>query len=322
MNNKDMKKQSPKISVVIPIYLNEPFIKELTSRLTKTLEKITNDFEIIMVDDRSPDNSWVLIKDLAKKDKRIKGIRFSRNFGQHKAITAGIDKCQGKWVVVMDGDLQDQPEEIERLYKKAVNEKYDIIFARRKSRKDHFFKRLSSKIFYWMFNKLAGTRIKYGLNHFGIYSRKVINSFKSLHEQNRIFLLFIDWLGFNSTFIDVRNEKRSKGKSAYTFYRRASMGLNAIISMSNKPLKLVIKLGFFISFVSLLYGIYLIMRYYIAGVPVMGWTSLMVSFWFVGGLIFSLLGILGLYLGRIFDEVKYRPLYVIQEESDHNDEKN
>lgn len=314
MNNPEIKRQSPKISVVIPIYLNEPFIEELSSRITKTLRKITNDFEIIMVDDHSPDNSWAVIKDHAKKDIRIKGIRFSRNFGQHKAVTAGIDKCQGEWVVVMDGDLQDRPEEIERLYNKVVTKDCDIVFARRMNRQDKFFKRLSSKLFYLILNKLADTSIDSRIANFGIYSKKVINNFKIMREQNRLFLLFIDWIGFKKEYIDVEHEERSSGKTAYSFYKRLSLAINAIISMSNKPLKLSVKFGFTIAFISFLYGIFLIIRYFALGVPIIGWTSLMVSLWFVSGLIFSLLGIIGLYMGRIFDEVKYRPLYIIQEE--------
>lgn len=314
-----MEKRQTDISVVIPVYLNEPFIKELSSRLTRTLETITKNFEIILVDDNSPDESWTLIKDLAKKDQRIKGIRFARNFGQHKAVTAGIDKCRGQWVVVMDGDLQDRPEEIERLYRKAVSQGCDIVFARRKNRRDHFFKRLSSKVFYLVLNRLADTRIDSRVANYGIYSKKVIDHFKIMREQNRLFLLFIDWLGFDPEYIDVEHEERSSGRTAYTLYKRISLAVNAIISMSNKPLKMAVKIGFFISSIAFLFGIFWIIRYLVSGVPVMGWTSLMVSVWFVGGLIFSLLGILGLYIGRVFDEVKYRPLYVIQEEVNGED---
>ena len=304
---------STDISVVIPIYLNESFIEELCSRLKKTFTKLTQNYEIILVDDHSPDDSWNLIKVLAKKEKRIKGLRFSRNFGQHKAVTAGVDICHGEWVVVMDGDLQDRPEEIKRLYEKAVKGKHDIVFARRKNRRDNFLKRLSSKLFYLVLNKLAGSHVDSRVANFGIYSKKVIDQFKAMREQSRLFLLFIDWLGFKPEYIDVEHEERSSGRTAYSFYKRLSLAVNAIISMSNKPLKFAVKFGFLISIISFLYGLVLILRYLFSGITVMGWTSLMVSLWFVGGLIFSLLGILGLYIGRIFDEVKYRPLYVIQE---------
>lgn len=314
MDDKKMKKYSWDISVIIPIYLNEPFINELVSRLTGTLTKITSNYEIILVDDASPDDSWTLLKDLTEKDYRIRGIRFSKNFGQHKAVTAGIDKCRGRWVVVMDGDLQDRPEEIERLYEKAVKGKHDIVFARRKNRSDHWWKRLSSKLFYLVLNKLADTQIDSRVANFGIYSRRVIDNFKSMREQSRLFLLFIDWLGFKAEYIDVEHEPRSAGRTAYSFYKRLSLAINAIVSMSNKPLKLAVKAGFLISLISFLVGIFLVIRYFAMGVPIMGWTSLMVSLWFVGGLIFSLMGILGLYIGRVFDEVKHRPLYVIREE--------
>lgn len=309
-----MEKGLPEISVVIPIYLNEPFIQELVSRLISTLEGIATHFEIILVDDCSPDGSWAIIKKLAKNDNRIKGIRFSKNFGQHRAVTAGIDRCRGDWVVVMDGDLQDRPEEITRLYQKAVGESCDIVFARRKKRKDNLLKRLSSKLFYLVLNKLSDSHIDSQVANFGIYSQKVIENFRKMREQNRLFLLFIDWLGFESHYIDVEHEMRSSGKTAYSFYKRLSLAVNAIISMSNKPLKMAVTFGFFISSAAFLYGIFIVLRYFISGIPVVGWTSLMVSLWFVGGLIFSLLGFLGLYIGRVFDEVKFRPLYIIKEE--------
>jgi glycosyltransferase involved in cell wall biosynthesis len=314
MNIKKMETGIPDISVVIPIFLNEPFIEELSSRLISTLERITAHFEIIMVDDCSPDNSWSIIKTLAEKEIRIRGLKFSKNFGQHKAVTAGIDRCRGKWVVVMDGDLQDRPEEIERLHEKAITDCCDIVFARRKRRKDHLFKRLSSKLFYMVLNKLSGSHIDSRVANFGIYSKKVIDNFKKMREQNRLFLLFIEWLGFEAEYIDVEHDERLSGKTAYSFYKRISLAVDAIISMSNRPLKMAVKFGFFIAFMAFIYGVFIIFRYFLMGTPVMGWTSLMVSVWFVGGLIFALLGILGLYVGRVFDEVKYRPLYVISEE--------
>ncbi|NIM10827.1 MAG: glycosyltransferase [Candidatus Aminicenantes bacterium] len=300
------------ISVVIPVYKNERFIDELVSRLQVTLTTITNDFEIIFVNDGSPDNSWELIKGNAVNDPRVTGIRFARNFGQHTAITAGVDYCSGHWLVVMDGDLQDRPEEITKLYQKA-REGYDVVFARRQVRKDKFFKKITSKLFYKILDRLVDGRTDPTVANFGIYSRKVVDYFKKMRERSRLFPLFIRWLGFKTAYVVVKHGERTSGKSAYNFSKKIKLALDTIISMSNKPLSLSIKLGFIIALISFLYGLILVIRYLGWGIPVLGWTSMMVSIYFLGGLLLSMAGILGLYIGKIFDEVKNRPLYVIDD---------
>jgi dolichol-phosphate mannosyltransferase len=307
------------ISVIIPIYKNERFIDELVSRLSLVLTGISPDFEIIFVNDGSPDNSWELIKNNARKDQRVRGIRFSRNFGQHIAITAGLDYSSGQRVVVMDGDLQDKPEEIPKLYQKAA-EGHDVVFARRKKRKDHFLTTMSSKLFYKTFDLFVEGKTDSTAANFGIYSRNVIDNFKKMRERSRLFPLFIRWLGFEAAYVDVEHGERNSGKSAYTFSRKINLALDTIISMSNKPLKISIKLGFFISFISFLFGLWLIFKYLVWGIPVMGWTSLMVSLYFLGGLLLSMVGIVGMYIGKVFDEVKNRPLYVIAEITGSEDE--
>ncbi len=300
------------ISVIIPVYKNERFINELVSRLKLTLNSITNHFEIILVNDGSPDNSWEIIKQNAVNDSRVTGIRFARNFGQHIAITAGVDYCSGHWLVVMDGDLQDRPEEIPKLYQKARGG-YDVVFARRKVRKDNFFKKIMSKLFYKILDRLVDGRTDPAVANFGIYSRKVIDYYKKMRERSRLFPLVIRWLGFKTAYVVVEHGERTSGKSAYTLPKKINLALETIISMSNKPLKISIKFGFFISFISFLFGLWLIIKYLVWGIPVMGWTSLIVSFYFIGGLLLSIVGILGVYIGKIFDEVKNRPLYVIDE---------
>lgn len=311
-DNEKMKAGQTFISVIIPIYRNEPFINELYSRLVTHLNTITRDFEIIFVNDGSPDNAWKLIAGNAEKDPRVKGIRLSRNFGQHFAITAGLSYSSGDWIVVMDGDLQDRPEEIIHLYHKAL-EGHEIVFARRKIRKDTLYKTLSSKIFYKFFDFLAGTKTDASVANFGIYSRKVIDNFNEMTEHSRLFPLFIHWLGFNTAYIDVEHAERRTGKSAYTFGKKLDLAVDTIISMSNKPLKISIKVGLLLSFLSFLYGVFLIIKYLVGGAPVIGWTSLTVSLYFIGGLLLSILGLLGIYIGKIFDEVKNRPLYIISE---------
>lgn len=300
------------ISIVTPIYGCSSCLEKLYERIVATLTKITKDFEIIMVNDASPDNAWETIKELAQKDSRVKGINLSRNFGQHKAITAGLDYAQGEWVVVMDCDLQDQPEEILKLYNKA-QEGYDIIFGRRTERKDGFFKKLGSKLFYKFFDYFTESNVDNTIANFSIISNKALQSVKRLREQNRSYPLFINWVGFKRTDVDIEHSKREEGKSSYTFSKLINLAIDSIISQSNKPLKLSIKFGFIVSLFSLIYGIWLVLRYFIHDISVEGWTSVMVSIYFIGGLLFANMGILGLYLGKIFDETKERPIYLVQE---------
>lgn len=312
MQEKDRMSNRYDISVVIPIYKNENSIDELYSRITAHLSSFTNEFEILFVNDGSPDNSWDLITRNAEKDRRVKGIRFSRNFGQHIAITAGLAHSKGDWIVVMDGDLQDRPEEILKLYEKALAG-YDVVFARRRERKSAFFEQMCSKVFYKLFDLLAGTKSNPAVANFGIYSRKAVDYFNKIREHSRLFPLFISWLGFKTGYVDVEHSKRAVGQSAYTFSKKVKLAVDTIVSMSNKPLKIFIKLGFFLSFLSFIYGIYIVIKYLVWGIPVMGWASLIVSLYFLGGILLSAMGILGLYIGRIFDEVKNRPLYVVKD---------
>lgn len=300
------------ISVVTPVYGCAASLDLLHKRLVKTLEKITGNFEIIMVNDASPDNAWNKIKALAKKDKRVKGINLSRNFGQHRAITAGLDYAKGEWVIVMDCDLQDQPEEIIKLYNRA-QEGFDIVWARRVERKDTFCKRLNSKLFHIIYDYLTEKKSDSAIANFSIVSNRVILAWKKLREQNRNYPLFIEWLGFDSTAIDVEHACRSEGKSSYTMKKLIAFAIDSIVSQSNKPLKLSIQFGFLVSLSSFVFALYLILRYFLSGIPVAGWTSVMVSIYFIGGLLFANMGFLGLYIGKIFDESKGRPIYIIED---------
>lgn len=301
-----------KISVVVPVYRAERYLKELYSRLKTSLEKITDDFEIILVDDSSDDRSWEIINGLAVKDLKIKGIQFSRNFGQHYAITAGLDCCNGDWVVVMDCDLQDQPEEIDKLYKKA-NSGHDVVFARRINRKDNFLKKFSSLLFYNIHSYFADAKFDHTIANFSISKKKVIDNFRKLREHNRFFPLFIKWTGFNIGFVDVKHGSANERKSTYTFKKLLNLAMDTIISQSNKPLRLSIKFGFLLSFFSFLFGVWIIAKKIVFGVSVSGWTSLIVSLYFIAGLLLANMGILGLYIGKTFDETKNRPLYIIKE---------
>jgi dolichol-phosphate mannosyltransferase len=301
------------ITVVTPVYGCADCLMDLYRRLRQTLAPISECFEIIMVNDASPDNAWEVIKTLAGQDQRVKGIHFSRNFGQHYAITAGLDYARGEWVVVMDCDLQDQPEEIDKLYRKALTG-FDAVVGRRYERMDHGLKKLSSKLFHLTLEYFTDKKSDASIANFGIYHRKLIENIKKIREQNRNFPLFVRWLGFRITEINIAHAPRAVGKSSYSLRKLFNLAIDSIMAQSNKPLRMFIKIGFALALLSFIYGSYLIARYLVLGTPVAGWTSVMVSLYFIGGLLLANMGMLGLYIGKIFDETKGRPLYVIQDE--------
>jgi dolichol-phosphate mannosyltransferase len=305
------------ISIVIPVYRAEFIVDELVSRLCASLNSITSQYEIILVDDCGPDKSWDKILANAANNSKIIGIKLSRNFGQHHAITAGLDKSTGNWVVVMDCDLQDQPEEIAKLYAKA-KEGYDIVFARRAQRQDTFFKRFTSQLFYKGFAYLSGIPQDGTIGNFGIYNRKVIDAINSMREPMRAFAPMARWVGFNRTAIDVAHAERFEGSSSYNWSRLITLALDIAMAYSDKPLKLTVKLGIGISFLSVLYTLYNIVLYNMGIIKLSGYTSLIVSIWFLSGLTIFTLGILGLYLGKVFEGIKDRPLYIIDKTTNSN----
>lgn len=302
----------PDISVVTPVYACSECLPELCARLGQSLIQLTQNYEIILVNDASPDQAWQVIRSLGKADQRIKGIELSRNFGQHSAITAGLDYARGLWVVVMDCDLQDQPEEIPRLYRKAM-EGFDVVFARRAKRQDKLLKRTTSRLFYRIFDYLTEQTSDPTVANFGIYSKTVIASVCTMRESTRAFPLFVRWLGFKTVAIDVNHAYRSVGQSSYTNRKLISLAMKSIIAQSNRPLRISVQVGFAIAAASLLAALVLVLRYLMFGIAVAGWTSILVSLWLIGGMLMMNLGFLGLYIGRIYDETKSRPLYVIRD---------
>lgn len=300
----------PHISVVIPVYKAENCLDELYIRLKVALEIISQDFEIVLVEDCGGDNSWQIIERLAALDPRVLGIQFSRNFGQHYGITAGLDHCHGDWVVVMDCDLQDRPEEIPRLYAKA-QEGYDIVLALRGKRQDPLLKRITSWLFYKLFSYLADIDYNGDSGNFRIMSRKVVENFCLMRERLRFFGGLIQWMGFPTTSIEVEHAKRFEGNSTYTFVKLWNLAAETIIAYSDKPLRLSVSLGFLMAFFSFCYGSYVLIRALVYGVPVQGWSSLIISLYFIGGIIIAMIGTVGIYLGKTFDESKKRPLYIV-----------
>jgi len=306
-----MSPSSPHLSVAIPVYKAGQCLDELYRRLKSALEIISPDFEIVLVEDGGGDNSWQVIERLAAADPRVRGIQFSRNFGQHYGITAGVDYCHGDWVVVMDCDLQDRPEEIPRLYAKA-QEGYDVVLARRGARQDPPLKRFTSLLFYRIFSYLADIEYDGESGNFLIMSRKVAANFRRMNEQLRFFGGLVQWMGFPTSSIDVEHAERFEGKSTYTFTKLWKLASETIIAHSDKPLRLAVRFGFLMAFFSFCYGMYIFGRALFYGSSIPGWSSLIVSLYFIGGIIIGILGIIGIYLGKTFDESKKRPLYIIR----------
>lgn len=300
------------ISIVIPVYGCRGALQQLYERLTTTLRKITNEYEIILVNDACPQNSWETIQELCINDKRVIGINLARNFGQIKAITAGLDISRGEYIVVMDCDLQDRPEGILDLYNK-IQEGYDIIFARRLARKDKFITKTFSKLFYRFYNYFSDGNYDASICNFNISRRIVIDNYCKMREQNRAFTIFLKWLGFKSTVIDIEHDKRAEGKSSYNFRKKLKMAVSFITAQSNKPLHFSIYVGMGFSFFSFVAILYCLCNYLVAGNIPSGWTSVFISIYLIGGLLLMVLGMIGIYIGNIFEEVKGRPLYVIRE---------
>lgn len=299
------------ISIVVPFYKSKNTVLLLYDNLCALSYSIIEEtFEFLFIEDYGEDGSWELIKEIALKDPRVKAVHFSRNFGQHYAISAGLELCSGDWAVVMDCDMQDRPEEIPHLYAKAL-EGYDVVCARRGRRKDPLWKRWTSVLFAKTFSWLSGMKYDPEIANFRIISRKVIDAYCSMQEKLRFFGGHLQWLGFPTAYIDVQHCARHEGKSSYTFRKLLNLAIDTIVAYSDKPLRLSIKAGFIMACFSFFYAIYVIYRKFILGIPVEGWTSIMVSLWFLGGLIIANLGIIGIYMGKIFNETKNRPLYVI-----------
>jgi dolichol-phosphate mannosyltransferase len=301
-----------KISIVSPEYKGAAMVPELVRRIKESVTPISEDFEIILVNDASTDNTWTEIQKVCSDDPRVKGINLSRNFGQHYAISAGLQHAKGEWIIVMDCDLQDRPEEIPNLYAKAI-EGYDIVYAQRIERKDSFFKKMSSTVFHSIYDWLSGQKTDKTIANFGIYHSNIIAEYNKMPEVARAFGTLIKYLGFRYTSIPVIHDERSQGKSSYSLLKLLKLSSDVIISNSNKPLRLAVGLGISMSIISFLLALYNIFAYAIGIIQVAGFTTTIFSIWFVGGLLLFVMGILGLYIGKIFDQVKGRQLYIIQD---------
>ena len=304
--------QNPHISIVSPVYRAELFVEKLVSEIEKAVQSLNVTYEIVLVDDRSPDNSWGKMKQISAQNPNVKSIRLSRNFGQHPAIMAGLSHARGEWIVVMDCDLQDQPKEIIKLYEKT-KEGFDVVLARRENRRDGFFKKLFSKIYTQLFNYLSDANFNNEIANFGIYNKKAIKSVLHIGDYIKAFPLFVYFVGFNTCAISVEHAERDSGTSSYTFAKSISLAFNAIISYSNKPLKIFVKFGMTLSFFAFMFGIYTIYEYLNSKITVSGYSSLIVSIWFLSGIIITVVGVVGIYVGKVFEQTKNRPAFLVDE---------
>lgn len=312
-----MQNSSPAFSVIIPVYNEEENITELYRRLTSVME-ILGTYEIIMIDDGSTDNSWHLIRDLHKSDSRVKGISFSRNFGHHIAITAGLDHAEAEAIVIMDGDLQDPPEEIPKLYNK-LKQGYDLVCGIRESRSDSLYRKILSFLFWLVFKTFLRLDITKNQSMLRIMNKRYLSNFKQITERNRFLAGLFAWAGFNQATVQIEHATRFAGKSKYNTWKMIKLTFNAITSFSYFPLQLAGVIGLFISVSSFVFGIWLIIRKLYYDIDVAGWASTMVAILFMGGVQLAFLGIIGEYIGRIFTEVQRRPLYMIKEKVDDSD---
>ncbi len=300
-----------KISVVIPIYGCRAALPELHRRLTDSVSSIASDYEIILVNDNCPQNSWEVIEEICHSDSHVKGIEMSRNFGQMKAILAGLDYADGDWIVVMDCDLQDRPEEIPRLYEKAM-EGYDVVFARRAQRQDNPLKKFLANQFYKVYRFATDGNYDGAVCNFSIVKKEVVQNYCKMREQHRGYVMYMKWLGFRQATIDVEHNERFEGKSSYSIKKRMDMAIELLTSQSDKVLRLFAEIGFAMSLVSFLVIIGLVIYHFVANVSV-GWTSIITTIVLVGGLIIMVVGVVGIYVGNIFMQTKDRPLYIVRQ---------
>jgi dolichol-phosphate mannosyltransferase len=250
---------------------------------------------------------------LARKNPRVTAVRLSRNFGQHYAITAGLDLARGEWVAIMDCDLQDRPEEILRLVQEGERGA-DVVLARRRNRRDAASKRLSSLLFYWVFKILSGSKIDPAVGTFRVLRQPVVRAYRTMGETARLFGGMIEWLGFETSYVDVQHDERGAGKSSYSLRAYAKLAADGIFAFSNRPLYFSIAAGVVISIAAGGYGAFLILRYLVhPQIGVQGWLSTITLNAFIGGLILLNLGVIGIYVSRTYDQTKGRPLFVIDQ---------
>ena len=306
------------ISIVVPLYNEEKNIRLMHDRLVSSILKITSNFEIIYVNDGSNDNSFLELLKLSNEDERVKYINFSRNFGHQIAVTAGLDYSKGAAVVIIDGDLQDPPEVIPEMYAKH-KEGFEVVYGQRLIRKgESFLKKITAKYFYRILKKITNINIPVDTGDFRLIDRKIVNDLKNMPEQNKFLRGQIAWLGYRQTSVFFERDERKFGETGYPFSKMLKFALDGITGFSDVPLQFVTKTGIFISFISFLVILYAIFSHFILERTITGWTSLIISSMFIGGVQLISVGIIGEYISRINKNVQNRPLYIVSETNVEN----
>lgn len=307
-----MKKHYPiALSIVVPVYNEEMIIDELARRMLEAARSITDNYEIIFVNDGSRDSSLEKLKAVCSKDSKLHYITFSRNFGHQIAITAGMDAARGEAIVTIDGDLQDPPELIPEMYKQ-YQDGYKVVYAKRSKRKgETLFKRVTAKMFYRLMARLVSFEIPLDVGDFRLISRDVLEYLKQMKEYDKYIRGQIAWLGFRSTYVMFERDERRFGTTNYPFKKMLRLAFNGITAFSDSPLKVATKLGFAVCIISFLIGVYALWAYFMDARTVPGWASTIISITFLGGVQLLSLGIIGEYISRIISNVRNRPLYVI-----------
>lgn len=304
-----------KLSIVTTLYYSAPHIEEFYSRITAAAQKITDDYEIIFVNDGSPDNSLEIVLNFFEKDKKIKIIDLSRNFGHHKAFVTGISQSTGDFVFLIDCDLEEDPEYLKIFCDEIVqNPEYDVIYGQQKLRKGGLFEKFSGELLFNIINALSDVKIPKNITTMRVLSRRYVDSLKKYREKEVYLGGIYSLVGYQQKPICIN--KRDKGKSTYTLSKKMDMAINAVVSFSNKPLYYIYNLGLIMMGVSLLFIIYLIIKKLFFDITI-GWTSLIVSVWFLQGLTLLCLGVVGIYISKIFIETKERPYTIIKEIHSH-----
>jgi dolichol-phosphate mannosyltransferase len=301
------------ISVIVPVFNEESNLSVLHEKLVNVVTAITNSYEIIFINDGSKDNSLQVIKSLAQQYPQVKYVDFSKNFGHQLAVFAGLEHATGNAIVIIDADLQDPPELIVDLYNK-LQQGFDVVYAQREQRVgETWHKLLTAKLFYRFINRLSDVAIPLDTGDYRIMTKKIKDIIVAMPEHNKFLRGQIAWTGFNQTSVLYKRNERYSGTTNYSYSKMFSFAFDGITAFSNLPLRLATYMGFLVSFVSFLVIIYTLYQKYINNNVVQGWSSLMVSILFIGGVQLICLGIIGEYLGRIMDNVKQRPLYIVRE---------
>lgn len=301
------------LSIVSPVYRAEMLVELLVRRIRSALSATPYTYEIVLVEDGSPDASWARIEEAVSTYPEVRGIRLARNFGQHPAILAGLDAARGEWIVVMDCDLQDRPEEIPGFLEAAREHHSPIVYAQRNIREHAWHKQFASRMFYAVLSYLTGMKQDHTIANFGLYHRRVIDAVRDLREPTWYFPTMVRWTGFRALSRPVKHDPRAAGETTYSWSRLFRLALNTILAFSDKPLRLAVQFGLMLSTLAFLTGLVTLVFALAGRFTVEGWASLMISVWFLGGAVISVLGIVGLYVGRTFDQVKDRPIYIVGE---------